>query len=88
MNEKCLICMRDHNLKKVCDPISCGVCRMCGMALCGKRLTVRSAGKVYAFCCARCRNTYKKMESMMRKKLKQGEITEKEFQDFETGVVI
>jgi hypothetical protein len=84
---KCLICNHEHAVKNQ-DPISCGVCKMCGMVLCSKRLTVRSAGKVYAFCCARCRNTYKRMESAMKKKLSLGEITEKEFQDFERDVVI
>lgn len=61
---------------------------MCGMALCGKRLTVKIAGKVYAFCCTNCRNTYKKMHSVMRKKLRNGEITEKDFQEFDRDVVI
>jgi hypothetical protein len=58
------------------------------MVLCGRRLTVKSAGKLYAFCCARCRDTYRRISSDMRKKLSSGEITEKEFRDFEKGVVI
>ena len=84
---KCLICSHEHSAGKH-DALSCGVCKTCGMALCGKRLTIRSAGKVYAFCCARCRNTYKRISSAMRKKLSSGKITEKEFRDFERGVVI
>jgi hypothetical protein len=61
---------------------------MCGAVLTGKRVTVRSAGKVYAFCCGTCKSTYKRMFGLMRKKLRRGEITEKEFQDFQSGVVI
>jgi tRNA(Ile2) C34 agmatinyltransferase TiaS len=55
---------------------------------CGRRLTLKSAGKVYAFCCARCRDTYRRISSSMREKLRRGEITEKEFRDFEKGILI
>lgn len=64
------------------------MCKTCGMVLCGRRVTLKSAGRVYAFCCARCRDTYRKMDSAMRKKLSRGEITREEFQDFQKGVVI
>jgi hypothetical protein len=84
---RCLICNHEHAVKNQ-DPISCGVCKMCGMVLCGKRMTVRSAGRVYAFCCARCRNTHKRMSAAMKRKLRRGEITEKEFQEFDRDVVI
>jgi len=83
---KCLICGMQHSSKG--DSLSCGVCKMCGMVLCGKRLTVTSAGKAYAFCCSACKGTYRKMHAAMKRKLKKGEITEKEFLDFERDVVI
>jgi len=84
---KCLICDHEHSAGRQ-DSLSCGVCKTCGMVLCGRRLTLKSAGKVYAFCCARCRDTYRRISSAMRKKLRHGEISEKEFRDFENGVVI
>ena len=83
---KCIICGMQHSSKG--DSLSCGVCKTCGMALCGKRLTARIAGKAYAFCCSACKDTYTKMRASMKRKLKKGEITEKEFLDFERGVVI
>lgn len=83
---KCLICHHQHSAKA--DAISCGVCKMCGAVLTGKRMTVRNAGKVYAFCCGTCTSTFRRMYSLMKKKLRRGEITEKEFQDFERDVVI
>ncbi|MEM5812717.1 MAG: TRASH domain-containing protein [Candidatus Aenigmatarchaeota archaeon] len=85
---KCLICRQNHKSSKNQDPLSCGVCRMCGMTLCGKRLTMKSAGKVYAFCSETCKETYKRMALVMRKKLLKGEITEEDFSKFENGVVI
>lgn len=84
---KCLICGHEHPSGRQ-DALSCGVCKTCGMALCGRRFTLKSAGKVYAFCCSKCRDTYRRISSEMRNKLRRGEITEKEFRDFETGVVI
>jgi len=84
---KCLICDHEHSAGRQ-DSLSCGVCKTCGMVLCGRRLTLKSAGKVYAFCCARCRDTYERISSTMRKKLSHGEISEKEFRDFEKGVLI
>ena len=86
MPTKCLICHHQHSAKA--DAVSFGVCKMCGAVLTGKRMTARSAGKVYAFCCRTCKSTYKRMSSLMKKKLMHGEITEKEFQDFHKGVVI
>ncbi len=85
---KCLICRHEHPPSGRQDAISCGVCKTCGMVLCGRRLTVKSAGKVCAFCCARCMGTYKRISSTMRNRLRRGEISEKEFRDFENGVVI
>jgi len=83
---RCLICNQQHSAKA--DALSFGVCKMCGAVLTGKRMTARSAGRVYAFCCGTCTSTYRKMSSLMRKKLRRGEITEKEFQDFQNNVVI
>ena len=88
MAEKCLICRHQHPARNAADAISCGVCKMCGGVLTGKRMTVRSAGKVYAVCCGTCRSSYKRMSGLMRKKLRRGEITEKEFKEFEKDVVI
>jgi hypothetical protein len=87
MTAKCLICKHQHP-KRTADALSCGVCKTCGMVLSSKRMTVRSAGKVYAFCCSTCTASYKKISALMKKKLRRGEITEKEFQDFERDVVI
>jgi hypothetical protein len=84
---RCLICNHVHSARNA-DAVSCGVCKMCGGVLAGKRMTVKSAGRVYAFCCGTCKATYKKMSSLMKKKLMRGEITEKEFREFESGVVI
>lgn len=86
MSAKCLICNHKHSIKA--DAVSCGVCKMCGAVLTGKRMTVRSAGRVYAFCCSTCTNTYKRMSGLMKRKLRRGEITEKEFQDFQKDIVI
>ncbi len=88
MSEKCLICHHQHPTRNAADAISCGVCKTCGGVLTGKRMTFRSAGKVYAFCCGTCKSTYKRMSHLLKTKLRRGEITEKEFQDFEKGVVI
>jgi len=88
MPEKCLICHHLHPSRSAVDSLSFGVCKMCGGVLTGKRMTVRSAGKVYAFCCGTCKSTYKRMSGLMRKKLRRGEITEKEFRDFEKDIVI
>jgi len=88
MPEKCLICRRQHPARKAADVLSFGVCKMCGGVLTGKRITVRSAGRMYAFCCVTCKSTYKRISGLMKRKLKRGEITEKEFQDFQSGVVI
>jgi hypothetical protein len=87
MAAKCLVCNHQHSLKKA-DALSCGVCKMCGAALTSKRLTVRSAGKVYAVCCTTCKATYQRIHSLMKRKLRKGEITQKEFQEFDKGVVI
>ena len=87
MPDKCLICNHQHRPKKA-DALSCGVCKMCGAVLASKRMTVKNAGKVYAVCCMTCKSTYRKMSSVMRKKLKRGEISEKEFQEFDRDVVI
>ena len=83
---KCLICGMEHSKRG--DAISCGLCKTCGMALCGKRMTARIAGKAYAFCCLACKNSYSKMHAAMKRKLKKGEITEREFLEFENGVLI
>jgi hypothetical protein len=84
---RCLICSHEHSAAMQ-DALSCGVCKTCGMTLCGRRLMVRIAGKSYAFCCASCRDAYRRISSEMRKKLRHGEITEKEFCDFEMSVAI
>ena len=88
MSEKCLICRHQHPARNAADSISCGVCKMCGGVLTGKRMTARSAGKVYAFCCGTCTKTYKRMSVLLKRKLKRGEITEKELQEFDRDVVI
>ena len=87
MASKCLVCNHQHSAKKA-DALSCGVCKMCGAVLTSKRVTVRSAGKIYAVCCTTCKGTYQRIYSLMKRKLRKGEITQKEFQDFENNIAI
>ncbi len=87
MAAKCLICKHQHP-RRTADALSCGMCKTCGMVLSGKRMTIKHTGKAYSFCCSACSKAYKRIASIMKKKLSRGEITEKEFQDFEKDVVI